>query len=94
METVTKPVNEVAVGDVVESTDAFTVNYMRVTDPIEMDHAVTASGTDSWFVLRGEMTLSREDDEWEDGDPGELYIGPLETTRTGETVVATVEVVA
>lgn len=70
MATITKPVNEVQVGDVVEWTDGFDLTpfYVRVTEPIAMDHAVRASGTDSWFVLIGERR--------DTGAPWEMYVAP------------------
>lgn len=90
METITKPVNEVAVGDVVESADAFMLSYMRVTQPPELDAPTMrrqdGTYTESWFVLVGEMVGDGESngDEWQDGDPGELYI---DTSDTVEVVV-------
>ena len=89
--TITKPVSEVKVGDVVEyDTEPFApCQYVRVTEAPEIDRAVTASNVSEWYVLVGEMVGDGEGDDhgeggWQDGDPGELYID----------LDATVEVVA
>lgn len=73
--TITKPVGEVAVGDIVQTEDGFTLSYMRVTAEPSIDsprsRRADSTYVESWYVLVGEDPAT--------GDPGELYLAMDDT---------------